>query len=99
MPQSDTDPAYAGRVETMTLRFLEVMASGAVPIGRCPAEMRSLFGYDPVVPIDWAQPEAQLDAILSDIGAFQGLCERNLAMVRNIGTWDTRAAQIVAAMR
>jgi hypothetical protein len=91
LPQSQTHPSYAGNVETMTLRYLEIIASGALILGQCPAEMVELFGYDPVIGIDAKDPCGQLDTILADPGAYEGLRARNLARLHQIATWDVRA--------
>lgn len=99
VPQSITHPAIAGSTETMTLRYLEAIASGALILGRCPAEMEDLFGYNPVIEIDEREPERQLDTLLGNIDALEPLRARNLERLHQVATWDRRAEQIVAVLR
>ena len=98
VPQSVSHPEIAGSTETMSLRYLEVIASGAIPLGRCPQEMHDLFGYNPVVEIDEADPEGQLDRLLARIDELTGLRERNLETLLRIATWERRAHDIVEAI-
>src|SRR5262245_1835740 len=44
-PKTMTHPQSAGGVETMTQRYLEAIASGAIAAGACPAELKDLFGF------------------------------------------------------
>ncbi len=93
-PRSITHPASAGNVETVTHRYFEAMASGCLIYGHCPEELRDLFGYDPVIAMDSSDPARQLLDILRHIDDYQGFVTRNLRRVREIGTWDRRAAAI-----
>lgn len=97
LPRSITDP-QEGRVDTMTMRYLEAIASGALILGQCPAEMNALFGYKPVIEIDWANPRQQLEAILGNISEYEPLRRRNLDRLMEIGTWRARATQIDQAL-
>lgn len=98
LPQSVTHPSYAGNVETMSLRYLEIIASGALILGHCPAEMVELFGYDPVIGIDASDPCGQLDEILGNLAAYDDLRARNLARLHQIATWDVRAGDLAALL-
>ena len=51
-PQSITNPERCGKVETVTLRYFESMASKCLIVGKCPLELRDLFGYNPVIEVD-----------------------------------------------
>lgn len=82
-PRSVTHPEIAGCISTMTQRYLESMANRCLIVGECPPEMRELFGYDPVVQADLADPAGQLWDILGRIGEFQGLVDRNYEEVRS----------------
>jgi hypothetical protein len=82
----------------MSLRFLEVIASGAIPLGRCPREMRDLFGYNPVIEIDESDPEGQLDRLLGGIDELTGLRERNLETLLRVAPWERRADDIREAI-
>lgn len=98
LPRSVTNPGE-GTVDTMTMRYLEAIASGALILGHCPSEMKALFGYNPVIEIDWASPCEQLGAILGRIADYESLRQRNLDRLMEIGTWRARAADIDAALR
>ena len=95
VPQSLTTPDYAGRVSTMTLRYLEAIGSGALIVGRCPPEMEDLFGFNPVIEIDENDPLGQLDSLLASLPDLEPLRARNLARLYEIGTWDARARRII----
>jgi hypothetical protein len=97
-PRMDTHPELAGGLETVTLRYFESIASGCIVLGRCPAELETLFGYNPVIEIDWKDPWSQLAEILEKRGDYQKLVDRNLARLREVGTWKARAQSIVAAL-
>jgi hypothetical protein len=40
-----------------------------------------MFGFNPVVEVDWSDPVGQLEAILRDPEAYQSVIERNFAAV------------------
>jgi hypothetical protein len=96
LPKTVTHPEAAGGVETATHRYFEGMASGCVLVGRCPAELRELWGFDPVVPIDPEAPERSVLGVIERPGDHQALVERNLRRLREVGTWDHRAAAMLA---
>jgi hypothetical protein len=89
-PSALTHPERSGDVETMTLRYLESIASRCIILGRCPAEMRELFGYDPVVEADMTDPAGQIDDILGNLARYEPLLERNYQRLLEVGTWDAR---------
>lgn len=98
-PSSLTHPERSGDVETMTLRYLESVASRCITVGRCPSEMMDLFGYNPVVEADPIDPAGQIDAILHNLSSFEPLLDLNLERVREIGTWDTRVGTMLELLR
>jgi hypothetical protein len=98
-PSSLTHPERAGDVETMTLRYLESIAARCVLLGRCPPEMRDLFGYNPVIEADENDPAGQINAILAEPHAHEELIERNYRRMTEIGTWDVRVDQMLALLR
>jgi glycosyltransferase involved in cell wall biosynthesis len=97
-PSSLTHPERSGDVETMTLRYLESIASGCILVGRCPAEMRDLFGYNPVVDADTRDPAGQIDNILENLSAYDELLDRNCRRLLEIGTWDARLKTMLALL-
>ncbi|MCA1661547.1 MAG: hypothetical protein LC648_05090 [Novosphingobium sp.] len=98
VPQTISHPDHAGTTETMPMRFLEVIASGALPFGRCPKDMLELFGYNPVIEIDDAEPERQLDRVLGEIESYEELRLRNLETLRRVASWDGRARELLIAI-
>lgn len=98
-PRSQTHPEDAGNIEVATLRYFESMASGALPVGRCPAELSAMCGYDPVVPLDLARPAEHLAGILGKIEEWQELVDRNLTWVRQHATWELRVSQLLERLR
>lgn len=97
-PSSLTHPKRSGDVETMTLRYVESIAARCILVGRCPAEMRDLFGYNPVVEADMNDPAGQLDAILARPSAYEELIERNYRRLLEVATWDVRVDELLAAL-
>lgn len=90
-PASLTHPERAGAVETVTHRYFEAMASGCLIVGHCPAELRDLFGYNPVIEADLTRPLEQLAEILARIEEYEELKRRNYQRLLAVGTWQTRA--------
>ncbi len=48
-PSSITHPDRAKGIETMTIRYLQSIASKCLIVGKAPKEMIKLFGYNPVI--------------------------------------------------
>lgn len=97
-PCSQTNPERSGDVETMTLRYLEGMASGCVVLGHAPQELLDLFGYNPVVEADMDRPGLQIDTILGAIDSYQPLIERNRSRLAAVGTWDRRVDAMLSLL-
>ena len=91
-PQSLTNPARAGRVETATYRYFESMASKCVLVGRCPPELRDMFGYNPVVETGDAR---EVVDILSNIADYQPLVDRNYQRLLEVGTHTARVDTLI----
>lgn len=87
-PCDMTHPDRASDVSTVTQRYFQSFASGCVVVGESPFELVQLFGYDPVVKADLADPAAQIEAILAQPEKYEPLVERNLIEVRNNTTAD-----------
>jgi hypothetical protein len=97
-PSSLTHPDRSGDVETLTLRYLESIASQSVIVGNCPQELKDLFGYDPVIQYDKIDPCGQIDTILHAMHEYRALVNRNYARLLEVGTWDARVKTIIAAL-
>ena len=98
-PSSMTHPARSAHVETVTHRYFESMASGCIIIGRCPSELRDLFGYNPLVEADVNGDAAgQIEAIVRDPCAYAPLVARNRARLMEVGTWHARVATLLSIL-
>ena len=98
VPSSVTHPGRSGEVETMTLRYLQSMASGCLVVGHAPGEMVRLFGYNPVVEIDMADPLGQILDVLDHVERYADLIERNRRAVAEEHTWHRRWQAISAVL-
>ena len=94
VPSSITHPERAGDVETMTVRYLESMASKCLVLGMAPAEMVELFGYNPVIQIDLDNPVNQIADILNHYFDYIPLIEKNYQVVKQYHTWTNRYEQM-----
>jgi len=93
-PKAVTDPEIAGNTSTVTLRYLQSMAAKCLIVGETPAEAEQMFGYDPVVAIDWEDPVGQLLDITAHPERFASLIERNFAAVTSLHDVSNFAARI-----
>ena len=89
-PQCDTNPARAGEIETLTQRYWEAMLSGCVMIGRAPAELIEVVGYNPVVEVDWGNPKHQLSELLAHLEEYQSMVNKNYETARRLASWEGR---------
>ncbi len=89
-PKSITHPDAAGSVETVTYRYFEGMASRCLLVGHCPAELRELWGYDPVIEVNLNTDPRHLVEIATDPSRHQALVDRNYARLREVGLWRHR---------
>jgi hypothetical protein len=89
-PSSITHPERAGKIETMTIRYLQSMVSKNLIIGKTPEEMITLFGYNPVIEVDMEDPVSQLNEILNNYNEYTGLIEKNYSAVVKDHTWRNR---------
>jgi hypothetical protein len=94
-PRSWTHPEQAGKIEMLTQRYFESMASGCLVLGHASRDLIDLFGYNPVIEVDWKQPKEQLNWILGNLGQYQAFVEKNLQRVREVGDWSQRSCQIL----
>jgi hypothetical protein len=95
-PRSVTHHADATeRVETMTQRYLETIGSGALAVGQSPAELRDLFGFDPVIELSKVDPAGHVRDILRDASGYQAHADRCLARLAEVGTFEARADTLI----
>lgn len=96
-PSSVTEPIHA-QVETLSMRYWESMLSGCLIVGRCPRELSDILGYNPVIEADMNNPVGQLKNILANIGDYQGMADRNLAMALRCASWRVRIKALFSAL-
>ncbi|MDY0907196.1 hypothetical protein [Pedobacter sp. CFBP9032] len=94
IPSNITHPARAEDISTMTLRYLQCMASKCLILGIMPDEMNELFDYKPIIEIDMQNPGEQLLTILDNYANYHDLIERNYLVVREKHQWQNRWQQI-----
>lgn len=97
-PSSLTHPRRAGRVETMTHRYLESIASGCLVIGHAPPELVELMGFNPVIEADWSAPADQVLGILAEPDRWQDTADTALRRLREVGDWSVRVRGVLAAL-
>lgn len=94
IPSNITHPERSGNVETMTIRYLQSILSKCLIVGHAPAEMIDLFGYNPVIEIDYRNPTGQIINILNNYESYIPFVEKNYASVIEKHTWEHRWNQI-----
>jgi hypothetical protein len=95
-PSSITHPMRAEFISTMTLRYLQSMASKCLVVGAMPQDMKQLFDYPAVIEADPDKPVEQLVEILRHFPDYTPLIERNYGTVVNHHQWANRMAAIRA---
>jgi hypothetical protein len=93
-PSSLTHPARAEFISTMTLRYLQSMASNCLVVGAMPHDMKLLFDYPAVIEADLDNPDGQLLDILRNFGDYVPLIEKNHETVMKAHQWSTRMETI-----
>lgn len=89
-PRSCTHPNLAEGQETMTIRYLQSMASKTLVVGKCPEEMKKLFSYNPIIELDLTNPGEHIKKILDNYSDYIPLIERNYYEVLNNHQWKNR---------
>lgn len=98
IPRAWTDPLETGGLETMTCRYLESIAAGAIVLGVAPSQLVTLFGYNPVVEVEWRDPGRQVLDLMSRVEHYNDLVERNLARLTEVGGWNARVPELLSAL-
>jgi hypothetical protein len=98
VPSSITHPEKAGKISTMTIRYLQSMASKCLIVGYVPDEMKALFDYMPIIEIDMNDPAGQLVDILGNFDRYIPLIEKNYTYIREHHSWERRWQTIRASL-
>jgi hypothetical protein len=98
VPSNITHPDRAEYISTMTLRYLQAMASKVLIVGIMPSDMKVLFPYMPIVEIDMKHAATQLTTVLDNYDKYIPLIERNYLEVIKHHQWQNRWAVMKAKM-
>jgi hypothetical protein len=98
VPSNITHPKRAEYISTMTLRYLQAMASKVLIVGVMPLDMKELFPYTPIVEIDMEHAAAQLMEVLENYEQYIPLIERNYLELRSNHQWQNRWEVMKAKM-
>ncbi len=90
IPSNVTHPERAEYISTMTLRYLQAMASKCLIVGITPFDMHELFSYQAIIEIDMNNAAKQLLEILESYETYLPLIERNYLEVRKNHQWINR---------
>ena len=90
LPRSITQPETAGDIETLTQRYWECMLSRIVMVGHAPKELIEFIGYNPVIEIDFENPNEQICNILQHINDYIDLTNKNRETALLKGDWLAR---------
>jgi len=90
IPSDVTHPERAEYISSMTLRYLQAMASKCLIVGITPFDMSELFDYKAIVEIDMENAAKQLLEILENYETYLPIVERNYLEVRNNHQWLNR---------
>jgi len=90
VPSNITNPDRSEFISSMTLRYLQAMASKCLVVGSLPSDMEEIFGYNPVVEIDMDNASDQIIAILNNYESYLPLIEKNYEAVLANHQWKNR---------
>ncbi|MFD2284866.1 glycosyltransferase [Pedobacter petrophilus] len=90
VPSNITHPHRAEYISSMTLRYLQAMASKCLIVGVLPSDMEELFGYNPIVEIDLENAGNQMLEVLAQYSDYESLIERNYQHVIRHHQWENR---------
>jgi hypothetical protein len=99
IPSSITHPERSEGLSSMTLRYLQSMASKCLIVGILPKEMKELFTYMPIVEIDMSDPQGQILEVLSAYESYIPLIERNYKVVHESHTWEVRINKMLEIIK
>ena len=93
-PQSFTHSEMSGRIETLTLRYWEMMLSRVVMMGKVPQELVDLIGFNPVIDLAPEHAPQQIEAVLAQIESYQPMVDANYQAALKYGSWGVRIEKI-----
>ena len=72
------------------------MLSRIVMVGKAPKELIDLIGYNPVIDMDFSDPNSQILGILDHIEDYQDLVDKNRQTALEKGDWSLRIRDIMS---
>lgn len=90
VPSDISHPQRAEYISTMTLRYLQAMASKCLVVGIMPSDMEEIFGYVPIIEIDMEDAGTQILEILEQYERYLPLIEQNYQQVLAKHQWTNR---------
>jgi len=93
VPKTVTHPKTYN-LPTVTTRYFECMSSKCLILGHAPEDLINLFGYNPVVEIDYSAPLDQLKYLIDHYTDFVPLIERNYKTTKEKHQWKNRINDI-----
>jgi hypothetical protein len=90
VPSNISHPERAEYISTMTLRYLQAMASKCLVVGILPSDMEAAFGYIPIIEIELERAGEQLTEILANYDQYLPLIEKNYNEVMEKHQWSNR---------
>lgn len=89
-PANITHPERTGGIGTITNRYLQSIVSKCLIVGIAPKEMIDVFGYNPIIEVNFDDPVGQIIDILANFENYEELIDKNYKMVVNNHTWKNR---------
>ena len=99
IPSNITHADRSEGISSMTLRYLQSMASKCLIVGIMPEEMRLLFDYVPIIEIDMEKPDLQLLSVLENYDQYIPLIERNYQALHKDHTWEVRVIKMIEIIK
>lgn len=90
IPSDISHPERAEYISTMTLRYLQAIASKCLIVGIMPSDMEEIFGYMPIVEIDMEHAAEQIIDVLDNYQNYLPLIEKNYETVKTKHQWQNR---------
>jgi hypothetical protein len=90
IPSNISHPERAEDISTMTLRYLQAMASKCLIVGLLPSDMKAAFGYIPIVEIEMEKAGQQILEVLKEYEHYLPLIEKNYEEVKLNHQWSNR---------
>jgi hypothetical protein len=93
VPKTTTHPEVCN-LSTVTTRYFECMASKCLILGHAPEDLVAMFGYNPVVEVDYSDTIGQLKHLVGHYSEFVPLIEKNYQMTKEKHQWRNRIDDI-----